>query len=163
MEGSIKIGQLASAAGVTCDTVRYYERLRLLPRANRARSGYRLYSSADVERLRFIKQAQGFGFSLDEIRDLLPGRGAGLDDCRKVHELLKTKIAEIDQRLRELRAFRGTLSRYFDECESALKQKGGGSCPVLFDIAHRPSGNSEHAQMRRDKKESLKQNRGVKK
>lgn len=161
MEGVIKIGQLASAAGVTCDTVRYYERLRLLPRATRTHSGYRLYSSADVERLRFIKQAQGFGFTLDEIRDLLPGRGAGLDDCRKVHDLLKTKIGEIDQRMGELRAFRATLGRYFEECESVLKRKGGDSCPVLFEIAHRPSGDSESAQVQRGN--VLKQKRGVKK
>ena len=82
MTGALKIGELASAVGVSTDTVRYYERLNLLHRAGRTQSGYRVYSEEDVRRLRFIKQAQKFGFTLEEIRRILPVKESGLAGCR---------------------------------------------------------------------------------
>ncbi len=132
----MRIGELASSVGVSRDTIRYYEQLNLLPRANRTRAGYRVYTSADVERLRFIKQAQSFGFSLDEIKQLLPGREAGLAECRRVQVLIASKLKEMDERLASLQAFRRMLAAYLRECEQALSGKGDASCPVLFEIAH---------------------------
>jgi DNA-binding transcriptional MerR regulator len=71
MASALRIGELASAANVTTDAVRYYERLKILPRRGRTRAGYRLYSEEDVERLRFIKEARSLGLSLDEVKELL--------------------------------------------------------------------------------------------
>jgi MerR family mercuric resistance operon transcriptional regulator len=73
----LRIGALATHCGVSIDTIRYYERCKLLPRAGRSRGGFRLFAPDAVERIRFIKQAQELGFSLDEVGALLtPGGGA---------------------------------------------------------------------------------------
>jgi DNA-binding transcriptional MerR regulator len=112
MASALRIGELASAANITTDAVRYYERLKILPRPGRTRAGYRLYSEEDVERLRFIKQAQSLGLSLDEVKELLPGRGAGLAECQRVRDLLASKLAELDTKISEMRGFRKTLSTY---------------------------------------------------
>ena len=139
MTAALKIGELASAVGVSTDTVRYYERLNLLHRAGRTQSGYRIYSEEDVRRLRFIKQAQKFGFTLDEIKRILPVKESGLGECRHVRDLLGSKLGELDARLAELHAFRRTLAGYFSQCEETLSGRQGNCCPVLFDIS-RPDG-----------------------
>ena len=136
MASALRIGELASAANVTTDAVRYYERLRVLPRPGRTRAGYRLYSEEDVERLRFIKQAQALGLSLDEVKELLPGRGAGLSECQRVRDLLAAKLAELEAKISEMRRFKQTLSMYLGQCEEALAGKRGDCCPVLFEITH---------------------------
>lgn len=134
MSKGLKIGELAAAVGVSTDTVRYYERLNLLPHADRTRSGYRLYSQDDVERLRFIKRAQTLGLSLEEIKALLPERGSGLAECRQVRDLLDAKIAELDAKIMEAQDFRAMLATYKEECEEALTGKRGDCCPVLSEI-----------------------------
>ena len=119
MQGEFRIGEVAERAGVSIDTVRYYERRRLLPRAPRTASGYRLFGLDAVERLRFIKQAQELGFSLDEIGTLLANRGQ--TECRNVRDLLNAKLGELDERLARMRKFRGMLTHYLAECEDELK------------------------------------------
>ena len=159
MTNALKIGELASAAGVSADTVRYYERLGLLPRASRTRAGYRLYTNTDVERLRFVKQAQSFGFSLEEIKELLLGTEVGLDECRRVRDLVGSKLEEIDARLAELRAFRQLLAAYLAECEQTLAGKRGEACPVLFEIS-RPARTGRATGAK--KRETFVKKRGVK-
>jgi DNA-binding transcriptional MerR regulator len=122
---ALRIGELAQAAGVTSDTIRYYDRLRLLPRPARSGAGYRIYAAADIERLQFIKQAQTLGLSLDEIQVLLPRSEAGLAECKRVRDLLSAKLGELDTRLIELRAFRRRLARYLRECEETLAGNRG--------------------------------------
>src|SRR5262249_24712357 len=73
---ALRIGEVAERAGVTIDTVRYYEKRRLLPTAPRTEGGFRLFTADTVERVQFIKQAQDLGFSLDEIGELLTIGGA---------------------------------------------------------------------------------------
>ena len=90
---SLQIGEVATAAGVSVDTVRYYEREQLLPSTGRTQGGFRLFGPEAVDRIRFIKQAQELGFTLDEIRTML--RADGSAECRHVHDLLKTKLAEV--------------------------------------------------------------------
>jgi DNA-binding transcriptional MerR regulator len=122
-------------AGVSVDTVRYYERHKLLERAPRSSGGFRLFTQDAVERIRFIKQAQEIGLSLDEIKQLLISTG-GAAQCRRVHHLLKAKLSEIDERMRALREFRRTLSRYLAACEDELNERGlSASCPVIVNIA----------------------------
>jgi DNA-binding transcriptional MerR regulator len=145
MAGALRIGELASAAGVTTDAVRYYERLKILPRPSRTDAGYRLYSQEDIERVRFIKQSQSLGLSLVEIKELLPGRGAGLSECRRVRDLLSTKLAELDAKISDMREFRKTLASYLEECEEALAGKHEDRCPVLFKITHPVQTTSKSA------------------
>ena len=152
MSGELKIGELASAAGVSCDTIRYYERLKLLPRATRSSAGYRLYTGADVERTRFIKQAQTLGLSLDEIKFLLTSKG-GARECQKVRDLLRAKLSELDRRLKVMRDFRRKLSAHLVACERQLEMAGDAAeCPVLIQIAHTESEPKGAALGRRKKR-----------
>ena len=132
----LRIGELAAQAGVSIDTIRYYERRRLLPRAPRRPSGFRVFTPEIVERVRFIKQAQEIGLSLEEIKELL-SEGGGADKCRRVSELLRAKLEEIDRRIKTMRTFRRTLAHHLAACERELNEKGeAAECPVVMEITH---------------------------
>ena len=134
VESRLQIGQVAARAGVSVDTVRYYERHKLLERAPRSSGGFRLFTAEAVERIRFIKQAQDIGLSLDEIKELLTSNG-GAAQCQRVHDLLKAKLSELDARMQAMREFRRTLTRYLDACEAELNQRGAeASCPVVVNL-----------------------------
>ncbi len=135
-QSEIRIGEVAERAGVSIDTVRYYERRRLLPRAPRTQGGFRLFTGDAVERVRFIKQAQELGFSLDEISALLT-TGGGANECRSVRDLLRAKLVELDRRLKTMRDLLSTLANHLAKCESELKRHGNAAqCPVVIEIAH---------------------------
>ena len=127
-----QIGELAARSGLTKDALRYYERLGLLPQPQRTPGGYRMYTPAALDRLRFIKQAQTLRLSLQEIRTLVSyaDRG-GVKRCQHVHDLLQRKIADLDTRLAELQEFRRTLQGYFEECERTLAKGDREACPVI--------------------------------
>jgi DNA-binding transcriptional MerR regulator len=132
----LRMGELAARSGVSIDTIRYYERRRLLPRASRLPGGFRVFAPDAVERIRFIKQAQEIGLSLDEIRELLTD-GGGADKCRRVSEMLGAKLEEIDQRIKTMRSFRRTLAHHLAACERELDEKGqAAECPVVLEIGH---------------------------
>lgn len=103
------IGDLARLAGVKGDTIRFYEKRRLLPKPRREASGYRSYDERSLKQLRFIKQAQSLGFSLDEIRRILDLRGRGGETCRCVINIAEATLAETEARLAELQTFRDSL------------------------------------------------------
>jgi DNA-binding transcriptional MerR regulator len=132
-EPSLSIGKLARAAGVNRETLRYYERLGLLPPDERTAAGYRLYGSRGAERLRFIKRAQGFGFSLEEIRELLSLRPQSAKSCDRVMAMLDRKLSELETELAEMRRFHRELSRYRVRCAEALEE--GADCPLIVDVS----------------------------
>jgi len=130
MDTELQIGEIAKRAGVSIDTLRYYERLKLLPRPRRSSGGFRLFASEHIERVQFIKQAQDLGLSLDEIKGLLATGGA--DECRKVRDLLQRKLTELDDRLKAMKSFRRVLAKHLAACEEELKQHGESACcPVV--------------------------------
>lgn len=135
-QSEFHIGELAACTGVSIDTVRFYERKRLLPRAPRTGGGFRLFGAETIERIRFIKQAQDIGLSLDEIGQLMQ-TGGGASECQSVRDLLSAKLAELDERMKMMRDFRRTLGDYLAACERELKSHGqAAKCPVMVDIAH---------------------------
>lgn len=135
-KAELKIGEVAAHSGVSIDSLRYYERLGLLPRARRSAGGFRLFSQDSIERVLFIKQAQELGLSLDEIKGLLATGGAA--ECKRVRDLLQTKIEELDVRARAMKEFRRTLARHLSECESELKAHGQAACcPVVTSSRQR--------------------------
>lgn len=139
-QSELLIGEVAERTGVSIDAIRYYERRMLLPRAARTGGGFRVFGPEAVERIRFIKQAQALGFSLDEIGRLLTGGGRGAEECRGVRDLLRAKLAELDGRMGEMRAFRGTLARHLAACEAELDSHGeDAECPVVVKIERRPA------------------------
>lgn len=131
--GSLQIGEIATDSGVSVDTVRYYEKLKLLPRAARSGGGFRIFPSETVERIKFIKQAQEMGFSLNEVKQLFSTGGA--NQCREVRELLLEKLADLESKINQMRVFKKVLNRHLNECDDELKAHGDGSaCPVLITI-----------------------------
>src|SRR6266851_6883909 len=140
-----RIGEVAARAGVSVDALRYYERLKLLPRAQRSAGGFRLFGPESIERVQFIKHAQELGLSLDEIKGLLATGGA--EECRRVRDLLSRKIEELDVRMTALKDFRRTLARHLSACERELETHGdSASCPVVA------GGKSKPPQGKRGKK-----------
>jgi MerR family copper efflux transcriptional regulator len=126
--GQLTIGHLAKDAQVNVETIRYYERLGLLPRPPRTQSGYRIFPDDAVRRLQFIQRAQALGFSLKEIRNLLGLRLRPGTRCVDVRARAEAKIAEIDVKIRSLQAMRKALVRLVGACS------GGGpvsDCPIL--------------------------------
>ncbi|HET9031735.1 MAG TPA: MerR family transcriptional regulator, partial [Dokdonella sp.] len=111
---SFAIGQLASAAGVGIDTVRYYERSGLLKPAARSASGYRKYGENELDRLNFIRRAQHLGFSLADIAELLAISGRG--DVAAMYQAAEVRLADIDNRIAELRRVRDALTTLMSEC-----------------------------------------------
>lgn len=126
------IGQLADAAGVHVETIRYYERRGILPRPRRA-SGWHRYDEQTLQTLRFVKRAQELGFSLDEARELLALRtSASARTCARVRVHAEEKLAAVDQKIRDLLAIRGVL----DELTRACPADGpAGQCPILGALA----------------------------
>ena len=124
----MRIGEAAHGAGVNVQTLRYYERRGLLPAPDRKPSGFRAYDAGAVDRVRFIKHAQALGFSLKEIRDLLALRVRHGAACSTIERKTRSKIALIDDKLRELTALRRTLKGLVASCEA---RETTAECPVL--------------------------------
>lgn len=124
----LTIGQLAHACDTSVDTIRYYERERLLPRPLRAPSRYRLYEPQAVVRLRFIRQAKALGFSLDEIRELLVLRVDRTKTCADVRLRARAKIAEIETRIGDLARMKAALDILAVACSGTGPTS---ACPIL--------------------------------
>jgi MerR family mercuric resistance operon transcriptional regulator len=125
-EKTLTIGALARAAGVNVETVRYYQRIGLMPVPQKACGRIRRYTEADCARLRFIKAAQGLGFTLEEVAELVK-----LDDgthCAKAQAIAARKLADVRARLRRLRRIEAALARLLRQC---ARQRGAIRCPLI--------------------------------
>jgi len=134
-----QIGDVATETGLSPDTIRFYERERLLPRATRTGGGFRLFSPSDVTDLQFIRGAQELGFSLAEIRDLLALRNTEQPDCGRVEKMLEDKIASIRTKIAALSKLELDLKRRMIHCQANLRRPGQGhakACPALTEITH---------------------------
>ncbi len=141
---TLTIGKLAKQSGVGIDTVRFYEREGLLPKATRTQSGYRLYSVADVDRLRFIRRAKGLGFSLDEIAELLK-LNAAQGNRASVKKLAQHRLSDLNQKISEMTAIRDALAALVHQCSGEGSLKG---CPIIegvlaHETKHCPETGSE--------------------
>jgi DNA-binding transcriptional MerR regulator len=116
---SLTVSHLGAEVGLSAATVRYYERLGLLPPPERTAAGYRQYQQDAVERLRFIKAAQRVGLRLREIAELLAICHQGLCPCGHSEALLRTRMAELDAQVAELQAVRGQLARVVERYPAA--------------------------------------------
>ena len=111
------IGQLSEQTGIKPVTIRYYEKIGLLPQPDRSESGYRIYSGADQSRLLFIRRTRGLGFSLDDIRELLSLAGRQQDSCAGVDIKVAQQLKQVRSRLKDLRSMERELERLTACCE----------------------------------------------
>ena len=133
----LTIGKLAQASATSIDTVRYYEKSGLLPAPQRSRSGYRLYDTDTLRRLRFIRRSKDLGFSLDEIRHLL-----SLTDhdgaSAEVKQMTLDKLTLVNNKLADLQAMRDALQSLADSCDG---QGCIHHCPIV-DALNRDDENT---------------------
>lgn len=127
----LKISEVAERGGVNLQTIRYYEREGLLPKPPRLSSGYRVFPGDTVNRVRFIKRAQELGFSLAEVRELLSIRIDPRKECSDVKHLAQTKIADIDDKIRTLKAMKRVLNGLTEMCPG---RGPSNACPILESI-----------------------------
>jgi Hg(II)-responsive transcriptional regulator len=131
---ALLIGEVAARAGVNVQTLRFYERRGLLAEPQRAHSGYRAYSPEAVTRIRFIKRAQNVGFTLAEVQALLRLREDPRIPCREVRATAEAKIAEIEEKMRRLRAMSAALRTLVDSCAA----NDAHHCPLLEALDESP-------------------------
>jgi MerR family mercuric resistance operon transcriptional regulator len=125
MDSQISIGQLAMLAGVSVETIRYYQRRKLLDEPAKPLGGHRRYASTIADRIRFIRRAQELGFALDEIRTLLAFEAPGV--CADTHRMALHKLALIERKMADLAAIQRALASLVQQCS----QKQDASCPII--------------------------------
>lgn len=127
-----RIGDVTSKLGLPADTLRYYEKIGLLPAVARNGAGIRAYSDKDLSRLTFIRRAQQMNFTLAEIGELLAMREAPHKARRRARELTAHKLADVEVRLAELKTLRDELALLLNLCSA-----GGKNCGILKAINRR--------------------------
>jgi DNA-binding transcriptional MerR regulator len=144
---SLKIGEVAKASGIGIEALRFYERSGLLGRPGRTQSGYRVYDGEVLTRLDFIKRAQILGFSLQEIKQIIADKQAGRSPCQEVRRIVRHRLDELDEKMREMRRYRKELGAAFAKWEET-GELDGHVCGLIEDTdithskpAQRPFGN----------------------
>ena len=130
---ALTIGALAHAAGVGVETIRFYERKGLVPAPPRTPARYRQYPRDTVDRVKFIRRAQGLGFALREISELLDLRVDEVAACGPVEAQAREKLEQVHGKIEELRRMETALQRLVEACEA---REPTGACPILEELDH---------------------------
>jgi len=123
---TLTIGRLAKAAGVNVETIRYYQRIGLIAEPPKPVSGYRAYSTDTIARLHFIRHAQGLGFTLADIKELLSLNDG---DCRQARRLAEQKQTDVQRRLQDLQKVQQALAEMIDACRES--ESRGARCALI--------------------------------
>lgn len=133
MSTGLRAGQVADAAGVNVETLRYYERRGIIPEPDRSLGGHRLYSDATVTTLRVIKAAQRLGFTLDEVAELLEAGRHHHGTAGGLQSRTEAKLAEVDQKIADLHVIRDSLIAARDAgCDDLIRCAESDCCPIPF-------------------------------
>lgn len=127
MAAEIQIGELSRRTGCNIETIRYYERVALLPAPARSAGRYRLYGEGDVRRLTFIRRARELGFTLDAVRDLLALSDNGGAVCAEVCQVTASHLAEVRAKIADLQAMEHILAEAMERCASGELP----GCPIM--------------------------------
>lgn len=125
-----QIGQASEQLGVSADTLRYYEKISILPPIARTPSGLRSYTDKDLSRLRFVKRAQRMGFSLEEIGQLLQFRENPQSAKARIREMAQGKLVAIEDHLGELQTLRNELKLLVNLCRGSPNN----GCPIIAKL-----------------------------
>ncbi len=134
---ALKIGDVAKASGIGIEALRFYEKSDLLDAPSRTGSGYRIYGRDVLDRLDFIKRAQLLGFSVDEIKRIIAHKRAGESPCSEVRQIVRRRLKEVDEKMREMKRYRSELASALEEWD----QTG--------DVAGHVCGLIEHSHIKR--------------
>lgn len=129
------IGGLSKHTGSNIETIRYYEKIGLLPAPPRTAGGHRIYGSDHAKRLGFIRRSRELGFALDEIRALLGLADGSEYDCGKVREITLHHLESVKEKIKDLRKLERTLTTVSNECEGGIAP----SCPIIEALYSRRS------------------------
>lgn len=129
----MKIGELASATATKVETVRYYERIGLLPPPARTSANYRAYGGDHLARLSFIRRARDLGFTLEAVRELLTLSDDKSQSCDTVDGIARVHLIEIDRKVRDLKSLRTELSRVLGSCSHGTV----ADCKIIESLATR--------------------------
>ncbi len=129
----LTIGRAAKLSGVGVETIRFYERQKLIDQPPKPDSGFRLYPLETVRKVRFIRRSKEIGFTLREIRELLGFYFYTQISCEEVQERAKIKIADMDARIADIKKMKSALQLLVDECG-----RRDGKCPILKTLAEDP-------------------------
>ncbi len=132
VESSIFIGELSEKTGCNIETIRYYERIGLLPKAQR-RGRYRSYRAEDIDRLYFVRRARDLGFTLGDVRTLLK-LAAGDSTCKSARDVAASHLGEVRRRISDLKKMETVLATAVRACDRGRH----GPCPLLTTLADRP-------------------------
>lgn len=141
----LRISELAELTGTTPPTIRYYESIALLPRAGRQQGGQRRYTTADVERLRFIRRCRDFDFTVDQVKTLVglvadPGR-----DCIEARDLAHAHLETIRSKIAELRQLEREITVFAEQCDTLCAGGPGSKCVPLTQLTAPGRKNGSHA------------------
>jgi MerR family mercuric resistance operon transcriptional regulator len=135
----IQIGELSKRTGCNIETIRYYERIGLLPAPARSTGGYRIYDTGNMRRLAFIRRARELGFTLDAIRALLALSDEGSAACAEAHELATIHLAQVRAKIADLRSMEHALADAVRRCSTGETP----GCPIIDALSGRSSENPE--------------------
>jgi DNA-binding transcriptional MerR regulator len=151
---SMKIGEVSKESGIGIEALRFYERSGLLGKPVRSMSGYRLYDGSILERLAFIKKAQTLGFSLDEIKKIIADAQHGASPCDEVREIVCHRLAELDEKMREMKRYRKELAETLEEWDE-IGRAPGHICGLIetAEIENSPSAKRKIAPKGKQKRD----------
>jgi len=148
MAEAVHIGKAAKLAGVSVDTIRFYQKLGLIQTATRSAGGYRLFDREQIRDLKFVRHAQELGFSLNEIKELLALREKR-HTCSQVQSMLKHKLADVREKIKSLVRLESELQVALRNCnrELLLKRelKHEDCCPLLTRLDQNGSNGNKYA------------------
>jgi DNA-binding transcriptional MerR regulator len=141
----LRSGELARITGVSTDTLRHYERMRVLPLPRRTSSGYRQYPRESVDRVRMVRRAMALGFSLEELSKFMTVRDRGGAPCQQVRTLARQKLADLDRQIDDLVALRNHMQEILAEWEPRLKSTRDGRPARLLETLILPPSNEDES------------------
>jgi Hg(II)-responsive transcriptional regulator len=124
-----KVGEIAEKIGVNVETLRYYEKIKIMPKPKRRESRYRFYDELDLRRLLFIKRAKELGFTLKEIKELLELKIESTATCGDVKHLAESKLQDVEKRINDLKNIKRVLIKLINQC--TFEQLPTDKCPIL--------------------------------
>lgn len=132
---NLKVGEIAKIVGINVETLRYYEKIKIMPKPKRMESKYRFYDSLDVQRLLFIKRGKELGFTLKEIKELLELKIESSATCGDVKHLSEHKLADVNERIADLKRIKKVLEKLINQC--VCEKVSTDECPILEVISEK--------------------------